>query len=87
MVRNNAHAMQGTEFARDIETRAKAVGLSIDALCKRAEIARSTFQRMKSGEVDPQVGTVNRLLEIIAAEERESAGGSGAPPLANGSTG
>ncbi len=77
--------MQGTEYAHDIETRAKAAGLSIDELCKRAQIARSTFQRMKSGEVDPQVGTVNRLLEIVAEEERNQS--PSAPPLANGSTG
>lgn len=51
--------------ATDIERRAKAMGLSIPDLCKRADISASTFYRWLAGESVIKVDVANRLLEVV----------------------
>lgn len=50
--------------ATDIETRAKAAGLSIGDICKRADIALSTFYRWKAGKTNPSIEVYRRLCEV-----------------------
>lgn len=56
-----------------IEAQAKAVGVSINQLCRRAGVARSIFTRWKAGITSPSVENVNRLIAALkaAAGERD----------------
>ena len=54
-----------------IEARAKAAGLSLEELCKRAGIAMSTFYRWRSGDTEPRLDVYRRL--IAATEPAEAA--------------
>lgn len=55
----------------DIEAKAKAAGLTIAELCRRAGIAQSTFSRWKAGDTKPTIGVYERLCE--AAQPSEAA--------------
>lgn len=56
-----------------IEAAARAKGLSIAAMCRRADLDPSAFQRWKAGRNAPTVATVQRMLDAI---EREPMGES-----------
>lgn len=56
--------MRHRDYVTDIEKRAAAAGISINELCRRVPIARSTFTRWKSGETEPQL----RVLRLIDNE-------------------
>lgn len=50
--------------AADIEARARAAGLSMPEVCKRADIAVSTFWRWKAGKTEPGIGVYQRLVAV-----------------------
>lgn len=58
--------------AEQIEARAKAAGFSIADVCKKADIALSTFYRWKAGKTEPGIGVYQRLIE--ATGERAPVG-------------
>lgn len=62
--------MQDVELPKpaDIETRAQAAGLSIADVCKRADIALSTFYRWKAGKTAPTLTICQRLLDATKKE-------------------
>lgn len=49
-----------------IEKEAYAEGVSINKLCQEAEIARSTFTRLKSGDTESgNVSTIQKLNQAL----------------------
>lgn len=62
----------------DIERRAREAGISINALCHRAEVHPTTFSRWKRSERNPNptgasllaIGRIYDVLSSIAAEKR-----------------
>lgn len=50
-----------------IESRAKAAGLSVADACKRAGIALSTFYRWKAGKTVPSIDVYQRLSDATAS--------------------
>lgn len=55
--------------AKDFESRAKEVGLSIAELCRRAKVAQSSFHRWKTGDYGISIGTYSNLLDVLLAAE------------------
>jgi transcriptional regulator with XRE-family HTH domain len=49
----------------EIEAKAKAAGLSIAEVCRRARVAQSTFTRWKAGETSPTLRVYERLCEAV----------------------
>lgn len=57
-----------------IERAAAAKGLSIAAMCRRADIDATAFHRWKAGDGSPNIATVQKMLDAIArAPARDSA--------------
>ena len=54
-----------------IEAKVKASGMTVNELCKAADIDRATWQRWKAGEVPPLLSNWRRVLGV--AENREVA--------------
>lgn len=54
--------MQYLPSPSDIEREARERGIAIGALCRRAQVARSTFTRWKAGETSPTLAIVERLI-------------------------
>ena len=52
-----------------VETRAKAVGLGITAMCQHSGINRTTWQRWKSGDRHPGLESWENVLETVMAAE------------------
>lgn len=46
---------------QDVEAKARAAGLSITDVCKRADIAQSTFSRWKAGKTSPTLTIYQRI--------------------------
>lgn len=64
------HLVSGTDAILspfEIEARATEAGLSIADLCRRADIALSTFYRWKSGKTAPGIGVYQRLIDALPA--------------------
>lgn len=57
----------------EIEAAADAKGLTIAALCRRADIDAATFRRWKAGDGTPTMATVQKMLDAITAEPARSA--------------
>ena len=53
----------------DIEAKARSAGLTIAEVCRRAEIAQSTFWRWKHGATQPSIGVYGRLCSVIQSAE------------------
>lgn len=53
-----------------IEAAAFAKGLSIAAMCRRADLDPSAFHRWRSGKNLPSIGTVQKMIDAIEREER-----------------
>ena len=51
----------------EIEAAANAKGLSIAALCRRADVDASAFHRWRAGKNVPNLATVKSMLDAIAA--------------------
>lgn len=61
--------------AADFEIMAAEAGTNISVLCRRADVARNTFQNWKNGK-DAKIDTVKRLmkaLEDVLADEQNLA--------------
>lgn len=57
----------------NIEKEASSLGISINHLCEKAEIARSTFTRLKSGDTESgNVSTIKKLENAILKIKRSS---------------
>ncbi len=67
--------MSKTLPADAIERRARAAGLSLNELCRKAEIARSTFTRWKAGDNGLRVDSYDRLIDVIEAAEAQHQSG------------
>ncbi|NKD88738.1 helix-turn-helix transcriptional regulator [Haematospirillum sp. 15-248] len=50
----------------EIERIAKAVGLSINQVCRDAGVSRSSFTRWKRGSASVSVSTANKIIRAIA---------------------
>ena len=59
------------DLVNDIETRAVAAGLNVTELCRRADIARSTFTRWKKGQ-PPSTRLLAHLEKVVITAERQS---------------
>lgn len=67
------HAMKNTsDEVREFEERAKAAGISIADVLRRAEIDRSMWTRWKNGTTIPRLDNW-RAVERAAAELRDGA--------------
>jgi DNA-binding XRE family transcriptional regulator len=51
------------ETVKEIERRAKASGLTINDVCRKADVAVSTFWRWKNGRTNPRLDICRKLLE------------------------
>lgn len=67
--------MSKTLSAEAVETRARAAGLSLNELCRKAEIARSTFTKWKAGDKGLRVDSYDRMIGVIEAAEMALNGG------------
>ena len=56
-----------TQFlsAIDIEDRAREAGMTLTDLCKKAQIAQSTFTRWKAGVTQPNLDVYKRLVRAV----------------------
>ena len=64
-------AMDRFETPEDIERRAKAAGVNINELCRRAEIAVTTLWRWKGGSA-PNIKTYQRVIAALEGAEAET---------------
>ena len=65
--------------ADDLESRAKACGLSVATMCARAGIHRATWQRFKARKHALGSFSLERLVDVVArAEEEHQQGGEAA---------
>jgi predicted transcriptional regulator len=55
------------------EDRARAAGLSIAEVCRRAGVYQSTWTRWKRGSNAPNFGTWNKVLRVIEGAEQARA--------------
>lgn len=67
--------MQITPRIDALEERARGINLTLAELCREAGEHFSTIQRWRSGECDPKLGTVERVLGSLEAHlvSREAA--------------
>lgn len=56
---------------QDVEAKARAVGLSIADVCKKANVAQSTFTRWKRGVTSPTLAVCKRMIDAINAVSSE----------------
>lgn len=50
----------------DVEAKASAAGMSIADICKRADVAQSTFSRWKAGKTSPTLTIYKRIVAVLA---------------------
>ena len=65
--------MNALEMVKNLEARARAVGLGTNALCKLAGIYPSTFNRWKAGDTSPTMGKIAKVEAVVTALECEAA--------------
>lgn len=58
------------DIVADVERRAQKLNLSISEICRRARLARSTFERWKRGAADPALSSLNKVLSVLTEAER-----------------
>ena len=59
--------------AEEIEAQARAAGLSVAELCRRAGVAASSFYRWKADECGITLGSYAKFLDTITAAQAASA--------------
>lgn len=59
-------------------SRAKAVGLSVSELCRRAQVPRSTFEGWKD-KYDPNIDGYRRIIAALEGAELTAAPPEGQP--------
>ncbi len=47
------------------------VGLTQSELAKKAKVSQSLIARIESGDIDPRVSTLKRILEVLKKEEKK----------------
>ncbi|WP_408870821.1 helix-turn-helix domain-containing protein [Gluconobacter cerinus] len=57
--------MNNLPTPQQIEQSAADEGLTMREVCSLSGMARSTFQRWKSGKTSPTVTTINRMMDAI----------------------
>jgi predicted transcriptional regulator len=57
----------------DVERLADEVGLSVAELCKRANIAHTTFYRWRVGRTSPTLDVYRRLQDVLRAAQADAA--------------
>ncbi|WP_422057736.1 hypothetical protein [Sphingomonas sp.] len=70
--------MDQQQIIADLETRARAAGLTMGEACSRAELHPTTFSRWKQSERNPNpVGanltSINKLKAVVEAAEEAAA--------------
>lgn len=55
--------------AEEFEAKAKAAGLSIAEVCRRAKVAQSTFHRWKTGYAGMNLGSYAKLIQAVQDTE------------------
>lgn len=58
--------MKIAEEAAKLKAITLGKGQSISALCRSANISRSTWERLMIGDIDPKISTVERLKRAAA---------------------
>ena len=71
--------MDSISVVEELEARAKAVGLSLNEVCRQAGVARSTFTRWKSGDHTPTIRVLQKMDEVVSDEETAIAENEGGP--------
>lgn len=66
--------MQTTPEIRDIQARASEGGVQIDAVLRRAKVAKTTWWRWSEGQFEPRLSTLRKVREALDAELREKRG-------------
>ena len=56
----------------EIEACARAGGLTMAQVCKRANVAQSTFSRWKAGSTEPTIGVYRRIVDAARGHETRS---------------
>ncbi len=69
--------MNQESIVADIEQRAWRIGVTIDALCRKADVAPSTFSRWKPSERNPQptsatLHSIGKLYDALDQFEKTS---------------
>jgi transcriptional regulator with XRE-family HTH domain len=62
--------MPETKTSRVISGLRAMRGLSAREVARRAKCADMTVRRVESGEQDPSVGLLNRLLDVLEADQK-----------------
>jgi transcriptional regulator with XRE-family HTH domain len=57
----------------DVERLADEAGLSVAELCKRANIAHTTFYRWRIGRTSPSLDVYRRLYEALRTAQADAA--------------
>jgi len=60
-------------FLASIEWGARAEGLPLSEVFKRADVSLSNWARWKSGKHSPQLDKIERLLDVIMSERLKNA--------------
>ena len=60
------------QIIEDIEYQAKLAGMSVSAVCEKALIARSTFDRWKRGEMSPSIQSLNAIYKALEVENNSA---------------
>ena len=61
------------EIVVEIERRARKANISISEISRRANLARSTFQRWKAGEGEASLTSLNKIYRVLAEAESSKA--------------
>jgi predicted transcriptional regulator len=61
--------MQTIPTIEEVKERANKIGVPIKLLCRRANIANSTFTRWQSRRSEPKISTYCRLIKALEEEE------------------
>ena len=64
-----AYRMDSISLVEKLEARAKAVGLSLNEVCRQAGVARSTFTRWKSGDHTPTIRVLQKMDAVVSEQE------------------
>lgn len=56
----------------EIEAKASAKGLTIAAMCRRADVDATAFHRWRAGKNEPNVATLRKMIDAIEREPAPS---------------
>lgn len=59
------------DIVHELETGAAALGLTMDDLCAKADVARSTVVRWKAKQTKPNLGTYFKLKSALDKEAKK----------------